>query len=73
MQDCFRKYPEVYGSELADDEDEEAPAPEGALAKTEDGAKPAEKTAPATPAEEGKAELPKKATDATEANEEKKQ
>jgi len=24
MQDCFRKYPEIYGSELAEDEDEEA-------------------------------------------------
>ncbi|KAK4213415.1 mitochondrial intermembrane space import and assembly protein 40 [Rhypophila decipiens] len=31
MQDCFRKYPDVYGAELADDEDEDAPAaaPEG--------------------------------------------
>ncbi|KXX72939.1 Mitochondrial intermembrane space import and assembly protein 40 [Madurella mycetomatis] len=29
MQDCFRKYPEIYGSELADDDDddEQAPAP----------------------------------------------
>jgi len=68
MQDCFRKFPEIYGSELADDEDEAAaPAPEGAeaLAKTE------ETTAQPTP----KAEevIPKKATDATEANEGKEQ
>ncbi len=35
MQDCFRQYPEIYGSEIADDEDEgaPAPAPEEALAK----------------------------------------
>lgn len=26
MQDCFRQYPEIYGAELADDEDEGAPA-----------------------------------------------
>jgi len=26
MQDCFRKYPEVYGAELADEDDDEAPA-----------------------------------------------
>ncbi|GAB1318418.1 Oxidoreductase [Madurella fahalii] len=33
MQDCFRKYPEIYGSELADDDDDEqaaAPAQDGA-------------------------------------------
>jgi mitochondrial intermembrane space import and assembly protein 40 len=29
MQDCFRLHPEVYGDELADDE-EQAPAAEGA-------------------------------------------
>ncbi len=47
MQDCFRKYPEVYGSELSDDEDEQpAPAQEGAeaAAKTaEAAAQPAKK------------------------------
>lgn len=35
MQDCFRQYPEIYGSELADEDDEaEGPAPtiEGASA-----------------------------------------
>jgi intermembrane space import and assembly protein 40 len=26
MQDCFRQYPEVYGAELDDDDDEPAPA-----------------------------------------------
>lgn len=33
MQDCFRKYPDIYGSELADDDDDEqasAPAQDGA-------------------------------------------
>lgn len=35
MQDCFRQYPDVYGAELADDEEEgetTAPAPEAAEA-----------------------------------------
>jgi intermembrane space import and assembly protein 40 len=27
MQDCFRKYPEIYGSELSDEEGEESPEP----------------------------------------------
>ncbi len=49
MQDCFRKFPEVYGSELTDDDEEEgAPAPEGgeAVAKTEEGkAQPAKEEA----------------------------
>ncbi|KAK3312164.1 hypothetical protein B0H66DRAFT_394932 [Apodospora peruviana] len=56
MQDCFRKYPEVYGSELADDEDEEGTAPasapeaaEGVLTKDSSVAPPAE-TPAATPA-----------------------
>ncbi len=44
MQDCFRKFPEVYGSELGDDE-EETPEVAGAeiAAKTamEEGAAPA--------------------------------
>jgi len=46
MQDCFRKYPDVYAAELADDEEEEgvaAPA-EGAAAepqaKAAEGEKP---------------------------------
>jgi|SRR6188768_2691117 len=35
MQDCFRKYPEIYGAEIADEEDGEAPAlaDDSALAK----------------------------------------
>ena len=52
MQDCFRKFPEVYGSELTDDDDEEAPAPEGAEAvvKTEEAkAQPAQKEEAASP------------------------
>jgi intermembrane space import and assembly protein 40 len=27
MQDCFRKYPEIYGAELQDDEEDDSPAP----------------------------------------------
>ena len=61
MQDCFRKYPEVYGSELTDDDDEAAPAPEDAeaVAKTEE--------AKAQPAQKEEAASPKKAAVATEA------
>lgn len=35
MQDCFRKYPEIYGAEIADEEDGEVPAlaDDSALAK----------------------------------------
>ncbi|CAM1510921.1 Fc.00g084340.m01.CDS01 [Cosmosporella sp. VM-42] len=29
MQECFKKYPEIYGAELADDDDEGAPEAEG--------------------------------------------
>ncbi|KAK4156127.1 mitochondrial intermembrane space import and assembly protein 40 [Chaetomidium leptoderma] len=74
MQDCFRKYPEIYGSELTDDEDDEAaPAPEGTetVAKTaEDGAdaKPKTEENAAAPSEKGASGILKKATDATEAN-----
>ncbi|KAG5980854.1 hypothetical protein E4U43_006688 [Claviceps pusilla] len=28
MQECFRKYPDIYGSELTDDEESQEPAPE---------------------------------------------
>ncbi len=65
MQDCFRKFPEIYGSELADDDDE-APAQETAEPVL---AELAEQTA--TPVESKKDVeeiLPKKATDATDAN-----
>ncbi|KAK4121538.1 hypothetical protein N657DRAFT_647705 [Parathielavia appendiculata] len=75
MQDCFRKYPEVYGSELADDEDEEAaPAPENTLAKVEDGqAKPVQEKTAARAEKEERAKPPKPATDATDANKGKQQ
>lgn len=74
MQDCFRKYPEIYGSELDDDESAEgAPAAEGdeALVKKEDA--PRTVGAAATPAEIAQEKIPKKATDATEANKGKAQ
>lgn len=60
MQDCFRKHPEIYGSELADDDDE-TPAEESAepaLAKSIEQS--------ATPSAEEV--IPKEATDATDAN-----
>jgi intermembrane space import and assembly protein 40 len=74
MQDCFRKYPEIYGSELADDDDEAAPAQEGAeaLAKEEDVKGVADAPAPVQKVEEITG-IPKEATDATDANEGKKQ
>ncbi|KAK4183496.1 putative intermembrane space import and assembly protein 40, mitochondrial precursor [Podospora australis] len=39
MQDCFRQYPEIYGAELADDE-EGAAAPEGAQTEKPAGEEP---------------------------------
>lgn len=38
MQDCFRKYPEVYGAELEDDEEDGEPLPEGSSPVSEEGA-----------------------------------
>ena len=42
MQDCFREHPDIYGAELAEDDEEEAAAPasapegvEGAVAKAQ--------------------------------------
>ncbi|KAK4246180.1 hypothetical protein C7999DRAFT_42330 [Corynascus novoguineensis] len=80
MQDCFRKYPEVYGSELVDDEDEEA-APAQEVAKDIKGGeiKSEEVKGEEVKVEKGKGEeapaqtkeevIPHKAHDATEANE----
>ncbi|KAL2132053.1 hypothetical protein VTI74DRAFT_4282 [Chaetomium olivicolor] len=82
MQDCFRKYPEIYGSELADDEDEEgAPAAAAAAApaaSTEEvtgvADKPAESVEKAAANETKEQEvIPKQAVDATEANKGKEQ
>ncbi|KAH6631284.1 hypothetical protein F5144DRAFT_570576 [Chaetomium tenue] len=67
MQDCFRKYPEIYGSELTeDDEEENAQAQEVAkeIKTNEETATPPQKTADIAP---------KQAADATEANKGKKQ
>ncbi|KAK3290441.1 uncharacterized protein B0H64DRAFT_412361 [Chaetomium fimeti] len=67
MQDCFRKYPEIYGSELTeDDEEENAQAQEVAKEM-----KTNEETT--TPPQKAPEVAPKQATDATEANKEKKQ
>jgi len=51
MQDCFRQHPEMYGSELEDDEDEieeEIRAQESAKASGEASAKSTEDSAPRT-------------------------
>jgi intermembrane space import and assembly protein 40 len=64
MQDCFRLHPEMYGSELEDDEDEledEIRAQESAKASGETSAKSTPESAPPTaeasptPSEEEKA------------------
>lgn len=67
MQDCFRKYPEIYGAELADDEAAEngsapAPAAEGTPAKED-----AEVPAAASPVakDETPSDIPASASDAT--------
>ncbi|KAK3986175.1 hypothetical protein QBC44DRAFT_333776 [Cladorrhinum sp. PSN332] len=62
MQTCFRKYPEIYGSELADDEEDETPAPEKAdpsLVKAIEDKSKEQKTGEV---------IPKEAVDATAAN-----
>ncbi|KAI1362042.1 hypothetical protein F5Y08DRAFT_285898 [Xylaria arbuscula] len=71
MQDCFRLHPEVYGEELADD-DQAAPAdgeaPEGVMARdaSAEGASAIGTTTPTESAAEPAASV--RATDATEAN-----
>ncbi|KAH6857117.1 hypothetical protein B0I37DRAFT_369205 [Chaetomium sp. MPI-CAGE-AT-0009] len=67
MQDCFRKYPEIYGSELTEDEEEET-AQAQEVAKE---MKTSEETA--TPPQKAPELTPKQATDATEANKGKEQ
>ncbi|KAJ4416282.1 Oxidoreductase [Neurospora sp. IMI 360204] len=68
MQDCFRKYPEVYGAELADDEEAErasatAPAAEGTPAKEEP-----ELPAAASPVENKQEKAPETAASAVPAS-----
>lgn len=41
MQECFRKYPEIYGSELEDADAAEADAPADAPAEGQEAATPA--------------------------------
>ena len=65
MQDCFRKYPEIYGSELTEDDEEEA-------AQADEVAKEIKSSEEAAPAKKEEA-IPKKAADATEANKGKEQ
>ncbi|CCC12673.1 hypothetical protein SMACR_05634 [Sordaria macrospora] len=65
MQDCFRKYPEIYGAELADDEAAEngsvpAPAAEGTPAKEDP-----ELPAAASPVDDAPSDIPASASDAT--------
>jgi len=60
MQDCFRKYPEIYGSEMADDEEGEASAPaqDAALAKDASEALPQAQPAASTPVSEPESVTP---------------
>ena len=68
MQTCFRQYPDIYGSELADEEDDETPGGDAvadpALVKAIDSKSKEQKTEEV---------IPKEATDATAANLGKKQ
>lgn len=58
MQECFKKYPEIYGAELADDEDgaptpdfgDDEPAPDAQKVQAE-AEKPVEVAAPVSTAE----------------------
>ncbi|KAL2267925.1 hypothetical protein VTJ83DRAFT_5202 [Remersonia thermophila] len=71
MQTCFRKYPEVYGSELADDDEEGGAPAEGgeAPAKTEESKAAGEAEAPASEEKAG----PKDATSKPEAKKKAKE
>ena len=97
MQDCFRKYPEIYGAELEDDEAEEtaaslegaegeAPTPTKhqenapAAAQVKEETSEASSSRPSTseistpnvPVDAEQVVKPRKAVDATDANEDKK-
>lgn len=64
MQDCFRLHPEVYGDELADDEESEAAvngAPETANASERIDAKKEASSPPQTPSPAAEAAAPKAA------------
>jgi intermembrane space import and assembly protein 40 len=51
MQDCFRQYPEIYGAELAEDDEAEAAAPAvEAPAKTYEGGAEQETSVGSAPA-----------------------
>ena len=72
MQECFKQYPEIYGAELADDEEEGAPETDAAAPLAD-----AQKVATESPVEAVKQSEatsaptvvePKKAQDATDAN-----
>lgn len=67
MQDCFRKYPDVYGSELADDEDDEATQTQEAQHAVQEG-----KGEEAVTQSKGEI-IPPKAHDAMGANKESKE
>lgn len=81
MQECFKKYPEIYGAELADDDEDAAPEGDAAAAPLADAAQesstpaelPAESVAPKEEEEERIVVQPKKAEDATGVNVEEKQ
>lgn len=72
MQDCFRKFPEIYGSELGDNEEEGAAPSEGhEVAKATEAEAPADKEEVKKSAAEEP--IPNEAFDATDANKSKKE
>lgn len=68
MQECFKKYPEIYGAELADDDDEEGAAPEADAAQQSAPAELPSDNIPQQKEEERVVIRPKKAEDATDEN-----
>jgi intermembrane space import and assembly protein 40 len=73
MQDCFRQYPEIYGAEIADEEDGEAPAPAADAALAKDGSESLAISASSSEQPEAVAESVKPATPAVEAVQEDSQ
>lgn len=83
MQECFKQYPEIYGAELADDEDDAEPVEGGAevaspaqKVATESAGETVEKTVSDSIPVRGDEDVsisPEKAVDATPANGEVKE
>lgn len=77
MQECFRRYPDIYGAELTDDEGGEDGAPGGDGASREEGASNSSSSSRIDPLETGESKsarpvadngVPKQWEDATDAD-----